>query len=109
VGLINALWGGRYTDLGPYRAIRRSALEALDMRDETWGWTMEMQVRALEAGLRVLEVPVRSGPRAGGRSKISGTIGGTIRAAARMLGIIVHLRLTRGRRPVSNMVRVDGE
>jgi glycosyltransferase involved in cell wall biosynthesis len=109
VGLINALWGGRYTDLGPYRAIRRSALEALDMRDETWGWTIEMQVRALEAGLRVLEVPVRSGPRAGGRSKISGTIGGTIRAAARMLGIIVHLRLTRGRRPVSSMVRVDGE
>lgn len=107
VGLINALWGGRYTDLGPYRAIRCSALEALEMRDETWGWTIEMQVKALEAGLRVVEVPVRSGPRAGGRSKISGTIGGTIRAAARMLGIIVQLSLTRRLRHASPVARTD--
>lgn len=108
VVLINTLWGGRYTDLGPYRAIRRPALEALDMRDETWGWTIEMQVKALEAGLRVLEVPVRSGPRAGGRSKISGTIGGTIRAAVKMLGIIVQLRLTRHQRLASRVVRAEG-
>lgn len=98
MGLINALWGGRYSDLGPYRGIRRSALDFLDMRDETWSWTIEMRVKALETGLRVPEVSVSSGPRAGARSKISGTFAGTVRAAVRMLAIILQLRSTRGRR-----------
>ena len=63
------------------------------MRDETWGWTIEMQVKAAECGLRWLELPVTSVPRAAGRSKISGSLSGTLRAAGRMLETIVRLRL----------------
>ncbi|MEX1128906.1 MAG: glycosyltransferase family 2 protein, partial [Vicinamibacterales bacterium] len=98
VGLINRLWRTGYEDLGPFRAIRASSLRALGMCDETWGWTIEMQVKAAERGLRVLEVIVASGPRAAGRSKISGSLVGSARAAARMLEIIARLRLTRRRR-----------
>ena len=97
VAAINALWGTDYHDLGPFRAIRRSALEALGMADRTWGWTIEMQVKAAEAGLRTREIPVRTRPRIG-QSKISGTVGGTIRAATRMLIMIVQLRMSRRRR-----------
>ena len=94
VGLINRLWGTTYHDLGPFRAIRRDALDRLQMRDQTWGWTIEMQVKAAEAGLRVLEVPVRQRDRVG-RSKISGTVVGTFRAGFRMLSTIGHLWWTR--------------
>jgi glycosyltransferase involved in cell wall biosynthesis len=94
VASINLLWGTRYTDLGPFRAIRRSALDALHMTDRTWGWTIEMQVKAAEVALRTVEIPVRTRPRIG-RSKISGTVSGTMKAAARMITMIVSLRLTR--------------
>ncbi len=94
VAAINALWGTRYHDLGPFRAIRRTALEALGMADRTWGWTIEMQVKAAEAGLRTREILARTRPRIG-RSKISGTTAGTIRAATRMLSMIVQLRTSR--------------
>jgi hypothetical protein len=68
------------------------------MADPTWGWTIEMQVKAAEAGLRTLEIPVHTRPRIG-QSKISGTVSGTVRAAARMLTMIVYLWITRrGRR-----------
>jgi glycosyltransferase involved in cell wall biosynthesis len=97
VAAINALWGTRYDDLGPFRAIRRSALDRLGMADRTWGWTIEMQVKAAEAGLRTREIPVRTRPRIG-QSKISGTVGGTIKAATRMLAMIVQLRASRRRR-----------
>ena len=80
----------RYTDLGPFRAIRRDALERLDMRDQAFGWTVEMQAKAALAGLRVVEVPVRYRPRIG-RSKISGTIRGTISAGTTIIGTIVSL------------------
>jgi hypothetical protein len=95
VWLINRVWRTRYEDLGPFRAIRASSLRALQMRDETWGWTIEIQVKAAERGLRTFEVPVASGPRAAGRSKISGSLVGTMRAAGRMLEIIARLRTTR--------------
>lgn len=98
VWLINRLWSSAYHDLGPFRAIRRTALEALQMRDQTWGWTIEMQVRATEAGLRCRELPVRSGVRAGGTSKISGTLRGSIRAGVKMLTTILRLHLTRRHR-----------
>ena len=95
--LINRIWGTAYEDLGPFRAIRRTSLDQLDMKDETWGWTIEMQVKAAEAGLRIREIPVRQRKRIG-RSKISGTIVGTARAGPRMLATIIDLWRTRGRR-----------
>lgn len=97
VWLINRFWRTGYTDLGPFRAIGADSLRALDMQDETWGWTIEMQVKAAEQGLRWREIPVFSGPRGGGRSKISGSLTGTLRAAGRMLETIVRLRFLAGR------------
>jgi glycosyltransferase involved in cell wall biosynthesis len=85
--LIRLAWGVRYTDLGPFRVIRRDALARLGMRDETWGWTVEMQVRAARIGLRVAEVPVGYRRRIG-TSKISGTLSGTIRAGWKILWVI---------------------
>lgn len=71
-GLIRLLYGHRYSDLGPFRAIRRTSLNLLKMKDTNFGWTVEMQVKALQRGLRVKEVPVRYRKRMGGTSKISG-------------------------------------
>lgn len=85
--LIRLIWGVRYTDLGPFRVIRRDALARLGMRDETWGWTVEMQVRAARIGLRAQEVPVGYRRRIG-TSKISGTFSGTIRAGWKILWVI---------------------
>lgn len=90
--LIHYLFGFRYTDLGPFRAIRRTSLERLQMQDRDFGWTVEMQVKALLLGLRVREVPVRYRGRIG-RSKISGTLSGSIKAGTKMLRVIFRLRL----------------
>ena len=100
VTAINVIWGTRYRDLGPFRAIRRRSLASLGMTDETWGWTIEMQVKAAERGLRIREVPIRQRPRIG-QSKISGTVVGTLRAGARMLATIGSLWRTRRRRRAS--------
>ena len=85
--LMRVIWGGRFTDLGPFRAITRAALARLAMQDETWGWTVEMQVRALRHGIRVAEVPV-SYRRRVGVSKISGTLMGSVRAGLKILYVI---------------------
>jgi hypothetical protein len=85
--LLRALYGVRWTDLGPFRAIRWDALVTLGMRDRDFGWTAEMQVKAARAGLRGAEVPVRYRKRIG-RSKISGTVTGTVRAGIKILGTI---------------------
>lgn len=77
-------FGQRVTDLGPFRAIRRDALRALAMRDRTWGWTLEMQVKASRMGLRVVEVPVSWRNRRGGAPKIGGTLRGSL-AASRVI------------------------
>ncbi|MGI0148950.1 MAG: glycosyltransferase family 2 protein [Thermoplasmata archaeon] len=82
--LIRILYGLQVTDLGPFRAIRWEALERLAMVDTNFGWTVEMQVKAAKAGLRVVEVPVSYRPRVG-RSKISGTLGGASRAGYKIL------------------------
>ena len=82
--LIRLLFGHRYSDLGPFRAIRRDALEVLRMSDRGYGWTVEMQIKAIRAGLRILEVPVRYRQRIR-QSKISGTLQGTLRAGSRIL------------------------
>ncbi|MFQ5767019.1 MAG: glycosyltransferase family 2 protein [Acidobacteriota bacterium] len=76
--------GRRFTDLGPFRAIRWKALEILQMADSDYGWNVEMQVKAVRLGLRCLEVPVRYRRRLG-RSKISGTVRGTLRAGIKIL------------------------
>jgi glycosyltransferase involved in cell wall biosynthesis len=89
VALMNLLLGTRASDLGPFRAITAPALAALGMTDGTFGWTVEMQVRAHRAGLRVVEVPVDYRPRIG-RSKVSGTVRGTIGAAVKIVGTIVR-------------------
>ena len=70
--LMRARYGVRYTDMAPFRAIRRDRLEALGMVEATYGWNLEMQMRAAAFGLRIKEVPVRCRRRAGGRSKVSG-------------------------------------
>jgi glycosyltransferase involved in cell wall biosynthesis len=78
---MRALYGVRYTDMGPLRAIRREALEKLNMRERTYGWNLEMQMRAARAGLRILELPVAHRHRAGGASKVAGSLRGTLRAS----------------------------
>ncbi len=85
--LIRMFWGVHHTDLGPFRAITRDALEKLDMRDTDFGWTVEMQVKAAQHGLRTIEVPVPYRNRIG-ESKISGTIRGTFAAGTKILWVI---------------------
>lgn len=82
--LIALFWGYRYTDLGPFRAIRSTVLAALQMQDRGYGWTTEMQIRAARDGHRILEVPVRYRPRIGA-SKISGTLRGVVGAGSKIL------------------------
>jgi glycosyltransferase involved in cell wall biosynthesis len=98
--LIRWLYGVRFTDMGPFRAMRRASFELLGMRDPNYGWNAEMQVKAIGAGLRILEVPVRYRRRVG-KSKISGTIKGTILAGAKIIGTILYyfprVRRTRSR------------
>jgi len=86
------LYGARYTDLGPFRAIDWAALQRLGMRDRNFGWTVEMQLRAARLGLRHAEVPV-SYRRRIGHSKISGTLRGSVLASYTILGVLAqHLR-----------------
>jgi glycosyltransferase involved in cell wall biosynthesis len=85
--LIRWLYGFRYTDLGPFRAIRWAAYRRLGMRDPSFGWTCEMQVKAIRENLRITEVPVSYRKRVG-VSKITGTVRGTLRAGAKILWTI---------------------
>lgn len=85
--LINLFWGFKYTDLGPFRAIRADALRQINMRDTAFGWTVEMQLRAIQENLRIQEVPVDYRARIG-HSKISGTLRGTVLAGHAILGTI---------------------
>ena len=89
--LIALLYGYRYTDLGPFRAIRRDLLDSIGMRDRRYGWTVEMQLRAAQLRARVVEVPVRYRKRVG-RSKISGTVRGVIEAGFWILFTIFRHR-----------------
>jgi glycosyltransferase involved in cell wall biosynthesis len=88
--LIRTLYGARHSDLGPFRAIRFEALERLEMRDLDFGWTAEMQVKAIRRGLRLVEVPASWRRRRGGRSKISGTVRGVIGAGYKILTTIAR-------------------
>jgi len=84
--LIRMGWGYRYHDLGPMRLVRRGALEQIAMEDRGFGWTVEMQIRAVETGLRIREIPVLSRERQAGKSKISGTVRGVLMAGSIILG-----------------------
>ena len=95
--LIRLLWGGRVTDLGPFRAIRSDALRRLDMRDTAYGWTVEMQIKAIQMRMRIVETPVDSRRRRFGRSKVGGTVKGVVGASVGILGTIFRLR---GRRAI---------
>jgi len=83
--LIRWLYGFPYSDLGPFRAIRFPALLTLGMTDRTYGWNVEMQIKAVRRGLRIAEVPVRYRKRAGGESKVSGTVKGALLAGWKIL------------------------
>jgi glycosyltransferase involved in cell wall biosynthesis len=89
--LIRWLYGYHFSDLGPFRAIRWDKLQALDMQDRNFGWTVEMQVKAAKQKLRCAEVAVRYRKRAGGKSKVSGTIKGSILAGWKIITTIFKL------------------
>ena len=86
--LIRLLYGFRFTDMGPFRAMRRDCFERLNMSDPNFGWNAEMQVKAIIAGLRIVEIPVRYRKRIG-KSKISGTVKGTILAGTKIISTIL--------------------
>ena len=92
--MIRLLYGHRYTDLGPFRAVLWDALERMEMRDPNFGWTAEMQVKALRHGLRVTEVPVSYRKRVG-VSKITGTVKGTVLAGYKILWTVLRYSLGR--------------
>ncbi|HEV2912910.1 MAG TPA: glycosyltransferase family 2 protein [Pyrinomonadaceae bacterium] len=96
--LLRLIYGVRYTDMCPFRAIRRDCLERLGMREETYGWNLEMQMRAAREGLRILELPVDHRCRIGGESKVSGTLTGTLRAGTRILATLARVALEKQRR-----------
>jgi glycosyltransferase involved in cell wall biosynthesis len=94
------LYGVRYTDMCALRAIRRDVLLELGMRERTYGWNLEMQMRAARAGLRILEIPVDYRRRSGGDSKVAGSLTGSMRAGARIIATFVRIASETGaRRP----------
>jgi len=97
--LIHWLWGATVSDLGPFRAISQQALQRLAMEDESFGWTIEMQIKAIQQGMMVVERPVDTLRRLG-HSKISGTVKGTIGAGVGILSMIARLRWRQFRQPI---------
>lgn len=100
--LIRLIWGRVYTDLGPFRAVSMAALEGFKMQDRTFGWTVEMQIKAAEQGIATRDVAVRYRKRVG-TSKISGTVKGVVLAGTKILGLIA----VRGARHVLGLPRAD--
>jgi len=90
---MGALYGVRYSDMCAFRAIRRDALARLEMREMTYGWNIEMQMKAARAKLRILEVPLPYRCRAGGESKVAGSLRGTLRAGTRIVTTFARVAL----------------
>lgn len=90
--LVRWFWRVNYTDLGPFRAIHRRALDALAMADRDFGWTIEMQVKAAQCGLKVVEVPVARRRRRAGVSKISGSVVGSYLAGKKILATVFRTK-----------------
>ena len=88
--LMNLLYGLAITDLGPYRAVRRSVLDQIDMQEMTYGWPVEMIVKAAKLHARIVEVPVSYHNRRAGQSKVSGTLRGTVLAGWRILSVTLR-------------------
>ena len=93
--LILVRYGVKYTDMCPFRAIRRDVLDGLGMEEKTYGWNLEMQMRVARKKLRILELPVAHRVRRGGESKVSGTLRGTFVAGWRIF--FTFLRVAGGR------------
>jgi glycosyltransferase involved in cell wall biosynthesis len=93
--LLRLLYRVRYSDMCPFRAIRRSALDGLGMKELTYGWNLEMQMRAARSHLRILEVPVNHRCRTGGESKVSGTLRGTFVAGIRIVATLFRVAMER--------------
>jgi glycosyltransferase involved in cell wall biosynthesis len=98
---IGLLYGVTYTDMCPFRAIRRDALLCLDMRELTYGWNLEMQMRVARAGLRILEVPVSYRRRLGGESKVAGSLRGSIAAGWKIMTTFARVAMEPGRHRAS--------
>jgi glycosyltransferase involved in cell wall biosynthesis len=90
---IGALYGVRYSDMCAFRAIRRDALRRLDMREMSYGWNIEMQMKAARLGLRIDEIPVPYRCRAGGQSKVAGSLRGTLRAGSKIVSTFVRVAM----------------
>jgi glycosyltransferase involved in cell wall biosynthesis len=97
--LIRLIWGTQFGDLGPMRIVRRDLLDAIDMQDRGFGWTVEMQIRVAEMGVSFAEIATLYRPRVHGRSKISGTVRGVIGAGTIILSTIARHALRRRRGP----------
>jgi glycosyltransferase involved in cell wall biosynthesis len=93
--ILRILYGVESTDMGPFRAIRRDTLDSLGLREQTYGWPLEMQMRAARARVRTIEVPVDYRRRAGGHSKIAGTVRGSVLAASRILITLARIAVQR--------------
>jgi glycosyltransferase involved in cell wall biosynthesis len=91
--ILRLLYGAKYSDMGPFRAIRRSALQQLQMSEMTYGWNLEMQVKALKHRLRICEIPVSYRCRIGGTSKVSGNLFASLKAAIRILLVLMRANL----------------
>jgi glycosyltransferase involved in cell wall biosynthesis len=96
LGLVRLLTGARLTDIGPFRAIRSDAMARLDMCHPTYGWPVEMVVKAVRRGLRIAEVPVRTRRRIG-RSKVAGTLRGSLLAGYHLIATVLRYAYERGR------------
>jgi glycosyltransferase involved in cell wall biosynthesis len=95
--LMRVVYRHRYTDLGPFRAITRDALTRLRMRDRNYGWTIEMQIRALQHGLKIVEVPVPYGNRRAGEGKVSANMKASIQAGIKIIWTVFRLAIDRPR------------
>jgi len=93
--LMGALYGVRYTDMCAFRVIRRDTLQALGMTEMTYGWNIEMQMKAARARLRILELPVPYRCRAGGESKVAGSLRGTVRASTKIVSTFARVAASR--------------
>lgn len=99
--LIRWIWGATFTDLGPLRILSRNALRRLNLQDRDFGWNVEMQAKAASLGLRTTEIPVSYRRRRAGRSKISGTLQGSVRAGAKILWTVYRCWRSAPRGPAS--------